>query len=110
MKFQKEIENYVLTKVVNKLEEHFGKLEVSRGREHDFLGMRIKFVANEVHISMKDYIWETIDMFPEPTNMKVTSPAKKDLNEINNKAEKLTKNKRELYHSIVAKLLWVMKR
>ena len=42
--------------------------------------------------------------------MKVTSPAKKNLLEINNKAEKLTKINSELYHSIVAKLLWVMKR
>jgi len=100
----------VLTKIINKLEEHFGKLEVSRGREHDFLGMRIKFVGNEVYISMKDYLREAIDMFPELTNMKITWPAKKDLNEIDNKAEKLTKNKRELYHSIVTKLLWVMKR
>ena len=99
-----------LTKVINKLEGHFGKLEISRGREHNFLGMRIKFIGNEVHISMKDYIREAIDIFPEPTNMKVTSPAKKNLFEINNKAEKLTKINSELYHSIVAKLLWVMKR
>ena len=62
---------------MNNLEEHFGKLEISRGREHDFLDMRIKFIGNEVHISMKDYIREAIDMFPEPTSMKVTSPAKK---------------------------------
>ena len=51
----------VLTKVINKLEGHFGKLEISRGREHNFLGMRIKFIGNEVHISMKDYIREAID-------------------------------------------------
>ena len=96
----------VLTKVINKLEGHFGKLEISRAREDDFLGMIIKFIGDEVYISIKD----SIDMFPEPTSMKVTSPAKKNLLEIKNKAEKLTKINSELYHSIVAKLLWVMKR
>ena len=60
----------VLTKVINKLEGHFGKLEISRGREHNFLGMRIKFIGDEVHISMTDFIREAIDMFPKPTSMR----------------------------------------
>ena len=40
----------------------------------------------------------------------VTSPATRRLREVNPKCEALSKEKKEAFHSIVAKLLWIMKR
>ena len=63
---------------------------------------------------MKDQLRETIDMFNNFEGNKieeiVSSPAQKHLRECNDKCHKLNGRKSELFHSIVAKLLWIMKR
>ena len=40
----------------------------------------------------------------------MTSPAQKHLMDVNEDADILDKEKKELFHSIIAKLLWIMKR
>ena len=48
--------------IINKLEEHFGKMTLTRGKEHVFLGMHIKYTdMGTVVVSMQRYLQEAID-------------------------------------------------
>lgn len=68
----------------------------------------------KVEIEMKDQLKETTEMFTDFEKNKidevVTSPAQKHLRECNEKCLKLEGAQSELFHSIVAKLSWIIKR
>ena len=54
----------VVDNVIKKIEDKFGKMTVTRGQDHVFVGMCIKFLKNsKVQICMKDYITERIEVF-----------------------------------------------
>jgi hypothetical protein len=96
---------------VTKIEERFGKMTVTRGREHVFLGMHIRFNEDgTATIRMKDYLKEAIEEFGEPIGNSAASPAKRDLFEIDADSDTLDKVKGEVFHSVAAKLLYVSKR
>ena len=63
---------------------------------------------------MKDQLRETIDMFVQNEGSKVTeevtSPARPRLRDVGTNCTPLCELKRDVFHSIVAKLLWIMKR
>ena len=51
----------VVTAILNKLEKRFGKLTITRGKQHTFLGMDINFIERgKVKISMTQYVLECI--------------------------------------------------
>ena len=101
----------VVTEVIEELEKHFGKMKVSRGREHTFLGMKIKFNENKtMSIDMTDYCKEAIADFPGKLRKSSTSPAKKQLFTVDEDSPKLSEQKAEIFHSIVMKLAFVAKR
>jgi hypothetical protein len=101
----------VVTDVIEKIENKFGKMTVTRGNEHIFLGMKITMNQNgTVTINMKDYVMEAIKECKDDISKSATTPAKKDLFETNDNSELLVKEKAELFHSVVAKLLYISKR
>ena len=101
----------VVTEVIKQLESHFGKMKVSRGREHTFLGMKIKFNDNKtMSIDMKDYCKEAIASFPGKLRKSSTSPSKKQLFTVDDTSPSLDKERAEVFHSIVMKLAYVAKR
>jgi hypothetical protein len=101
----------VVTDVINKIKEHFGDLVVSRGKEHTFLGMNITFRDDgSLQIEMKKYIEEAIESFGEDVSTNVSSAATKKLFGHDASAEVLDPKRADIFHSVVAKLLWVMKR
>ena len=105
----------VVTEVIELMKSHFGDLTVTRGNKHRFLGMNITLHPKQkIEIEMKDQLQEAIDMFGQNEGDKVTegvtSPATRQLREVNPKCEALSEEKKEAFHSIVAKLLWIMKR
>ena len=101
----------VNTEVLDKLTERFGKLDISRGKEHNFLGIDFKLIGNgKLEIGMVDYINEAIEAFGEEITGKVSSPAAKSLFNVDEFAKELSKEKGETFHSVVSKLLWVAKR
>jgi hypothetical protein len=109
------VDDKVVTRVIKKIESKFGKMTVTRGSKHTFLGMKIRFNKNKkLDIKMREYIEEAIDDFGENISRTATTPAKKDLfeidEEIDNESADLTNEKRETFHSVVAKLLYVSKR
>ena len=101
----------VVTEVIEKIEERFGKMTVTRGKEHVFLGMKIKLNDDKtVRIDMSEYVKEAIAESQEDVSKGSTTPASKNLFEINLESPKLNIEKAERFHSVVAKLLYTSKR
>ncbi|KAI2490768.1 Reverse transcriptase (RNA-dependent DNA polymerase) [Fragilaria crotonensis] len=51
----------VVTQVIEQIEDRFGKMTVTRGKEHTFLGMKILYKENgTAEITMRDYLEEAI--------------------------------------------------
>jgi hypothetical protein len=74
--------------------------------------MNISFNEEDgtANIKMKDYIKEAIAEFGEDITRMATAPAKKDLFKIDEESKDLTDPEKEVSHSIVAKLLYVLVR
>jgi hypothetical protein len=101
----------VVTHIIETIEARFGKMTVTRGKEHVFLGMDIKFHANgTVSVKMKEYIKEAIADFGDDITRTAATPAKKNLFDIDETADPLSRKDGEIFHSVVAKLLYVSKR
>ena len=91
----------VVTSILNKIEEHFPGLEITRGRNHDFLGMNLDFKDNgTVAIHMKDHIKEAIEQFKkiEKIDIQVSSPANGKLFQVSDDTVPLSKKRKK--HSI----------
>ena len=59
---------------------------------------------------MEDQLMEAIELFGEELEGEVTSPAQHRLFQVNKDAEQLDKNNQESFHSVTAKLLYLVKR
>jgi hypothetical protein len=84
-----------------------GKMKVSQGKVHTFLGMTLNFTTpGEVIISMFDYIDELLNAFEkaEPS-IKGTksSAAPSDLFKIDKDCEKLHPSKAVVFHNLTAR-------
>jgi hypothetical protein len=105
------VDHNVVTEIIAKIEIRFGKVTVTRGKEHIFLGMKITLRADKtVKINMEDYVKEAIVDSLEDVSVGATTPAHKNLFDINPESTPLDKVKAERFHSIVAKLLYISKR
>jgi hypothetical protein len=96
-------------------EDGSGKMTVSRGKVHEYLGMKIDYShPGIVIISMFDYIIEIINTFDkaDPRYKKGTkkSAAPDNLFTVNKDCKKLDKTRSERFHQIVAKTLYATKR
>ena len=100
----------VVSKVIQTMKKHFGDLKVSRGKKHTFLGMNIEILDKKIQIDMREQLQEAIGMFPGNTSMKVSSPASRYLFQVDDNAKQLDKRQSEIFHSVVAKLLFISKR
>jgi hypothetical protein len=101
----------VVTNVIKQIEAKFGKMTVTRGKQHVFLGMKLTLNDNAtVKIEMNEYVKEAIVDFGENVTKPASTPAKKNLFEVNNQSPSLSKPLAERFHSVVAKLLYISKR
>jgi hypothetical protein len=104
-------DSQAVSHVIQKIEARFGEMAVTRGKEHVFLAMNISFHNDgTASIVMKDFIKEAIAHFGEDITRSATTPAKRNLFEIKENGVPLTDADREIFHSVVAKLLYVSKR
>jgi Reverse transcriptase (RNA-dependent DNA polymerase) len=102
---------HVVTKVVKAIEESFGTMTVTRGTKHTFLGMDIEFNNDgTVSMVMNSYIIEAVNDFAEDVSSPAATPCGKGLFNIDPASEALATEKAELFHSIVAKLLYISSR
>ena len=105
----------IVTQVIDLMKEHFGDLTVTRGNKHRFLGMNITInKGKSIEIEMKEQLLNVIEMFTladgQDVDGIVTSPAQRHLKEVNPDYKPLSPDKADILHSIVAALLWIMKR
>jgi Histone chaperone involved in gene silencing len=101
----------VVTQVIGMIEKKFGKMKVSRGKTHEFLGMKIALRDNKtVSIDMKDYVKKAIDEFPVDIVKNASTPANRFLFEVREDVPKLDDHRKEIFHSTVARLLYICKR
>jgi hypothetical protein len=100
----------VVKDIISKIEGRYGKMVVTYGAKHTYVGMDIKYCKNgEVQIIMDTYLGEAIVEFPEDCTATASTPAATYLFEVND-CPNLSKPKRKILHSITAKLLFVTKR
>ena len=98
----------VVTAIIEKIEERFGKMTVVRGKEHVFLGMNIRYTDNGTAIvTMKDYLNEAIEESGLEITAEAATPAKRDLFEVDPNEKPLSRERSERFHSVTAKLLYV---
>ena len=100
------VEPKVVNKVIKMIEGKFGKMPQTRGDKHDFLGMNINLKDKKVKISMKKHIQKTTNTFMDDITRNVASPVTNYLFKTR-KVAKLSKEKSENFHSVVASLLFI---
>ena len=101
----------VVDNILSSLESRFGKMSIKRGKEHTFVGMNISFLeGGKVKIVMNDYIKECMEVYGEEKIKNRKTPAGDDLFDIDEKSDGLNKENSDIFHHIVAKLLFVSKR
>ena len=84
--------------MIETIAEHFGNLTVSRGQKHKFLGTDIEFLADgKLYLFTKEYIKEPIGLFGEDLSAKLSSPANKGLQNIDENLTRLEKKMRTPY-------------
>jgi hypothetical protein len=95
-------------------EDGSGKMSVSRGKIHTYLGMTLDFTTRgQVKITMIDYVQEIVDAFDkaDPSGVGIkTSAAPSNLFTVDEDCEKLEPKKAQQFHHIVAKTLYATKR
>jgi hypothetical protein len=102
------VEYDVVTEVLETIEKHFGKMIITRGKKHSFLGMDIDILEDKkLKILMKAHIEEAINNLNEEITRTAPTPARKDLFEIDKKSERLSDSDAENFHSVVVLLLFI---
>jgi hypothetical protein len=84
-------------------------MTVTRGREHVFLGMHVKYTEKNTAIItiMKDYLREAIAESELGIKRQAATPATRELFEENESAARLSAHRADVLYRIVAKLLYV---
>ena len=96
------------------MEKSFGELVIYCGKKHTFIGIDIPINNDKtIKVEMKDQLNKVIYAFiiygGETITELVTSPAQTYLRIGNKECKKLIRKKRELFHTVVAKLLYTTK-
>ena len=101
----------VLDRVIKRIERKFGKMTVTRGDNHTYFGMKLRFPGDgRVWINMRQYIEEAIEVFGQPLTRSAATPAMKGSFDVEDESKPLSEKKKERFVSVVMQLLWVGKR
>jgi len=108
------IDKKVIEDIIKLLNEKFGReslLTTTRGRVLEYLGMTLDYsTKGKVKISMYNYIDKLLMELPSDMNGGVKTPAESHLFNVNKDAKKLQEDKAQLFHHLVAKLLYLLHR
>jgi len=86
-------------------------LTESRGKEHDYLGMRFDFSKDgEVSIDMIEYIKSMIAEMPEEMKGKAATPAADHLFKVSDEPVPIEADKADVFHRIVMQLQYLSQR
>jgi hypothetical protein len=105
----------VVEDILRELNKTFGveaPLTVSRGKQHEYLGMKINYsVDGKVIFSMPDLTKEVLKQIPKDLQTGPSStPAANHLFQVNRSAAKLNTENKDLFHRMTAQLLYLSKR
>ena len=104
----------VVEDIIKKLTDKFGQdspLTVSRGRVLEYLGMKIDYrKKGKVTFSMEEYVDKLLKDAPYDMQGIARTPAAVHLFNINDGANKLPEEKAQLFHHVVAQLLYLCRR
>ena len=105
---------FEITRLANYLKDEYGKVKVSRGRKHDFLGMDLDFnaVPDAMQVSMIPYLNGMLRKFPEELKGSASTPAADHLFKVRpeNEATYLPEEMAQVFHRTTAQLLFVAQR
>jgi len=108
------VEKKVVHHVINNLNKKFGEyspLSTSRGKKLECLGMTLDYMTKgKITLSMYEYIDKMLTELPSDMNGVSKVPAAGHLFNINPDATKLQEDKAQLFHHLVAKLLYLCRR
>ena len=103
----------IVEETLDELNKEFGELApmtITRGNDHEYLGVNIKYLKRKVQMSMKKYIKEMLQELPKDMDGTAATPAAKHLFEVNEECKKLPEKQAMMFHHYVAKLLFLCKR
>lgn len=108
------VDKTVVDEFIEWIQEKYGdvtKVKPSRGKKHDYLGMKFDYSeSGAIKIDMADYIEKMIEEFPAKEELGIANaktPAAEYLFKINKNGVKLDSKKKEIFHTTVAKALFV---
>jgi hypothetical protein len=103
------VDPVVVSMIIEKIKDFFGKMNVTRGPDRVFLGMNIHYDkdAGTTTIKMRDYLTEAIADSQLDISRSAATPANNDLFELSKSAVPLSKAGEEVFHGVVTKLLYV---
>ena len=87
-------------------------MKVSHGKLHDYLGMQLDFsTQRQVSVMMNPHIQAMLDEYyvHDSTRMTAKTPAAEHLFQVDEKATPLCKKGANIFHTFVAKALFLMK-
>ena len=70
------MEPKVVSEIIKAIEDKFGKMTVTQGKKHSYVGLEIEIVDKEVKICTKAHITESFNMFGEDVSTPAVTPAK----------------------------------
>ena len=106
-----EIDHFL--KCVQETYRSIAEVKSTRGKIHDYLGMKLDFsIDGQVTIDMKDNVTTMIESFPKDVLLKgkVASPWTDSLFKVDQKSKLLDKLKLEQFHTTTAQALFLCKR
>jgi hypothetical protein len=94
---------------MNQTYAQIGELKSTCGSRHDYLGMTLDYgVPGQVTIDMVNYVKLMVSFFPDKLEKpKVSAPWTNNLFIVNEKSPFLSKDKSELFYTIIAKGLFL---
>ena len=105
------VDSEVVTEILETMKKRFGDLKIIRGKKHTFLGINFEFTDDKIlAIDMIEQLEESITLFGEAIYGNVTSCAAKGLTTIDASSPLMDTKRANIFHSVVAKLLFIAKR
>jgi len=108
------MEKKVVDDIIDHLSNKFGKegpLTSASGKILKYLGMTLDYTSkNKVKISMYEYLDKLLTELPTDMNGTAKTPAANHLFNVNPDAKKLPEATAQLFHHLVAKLLYISQR
>ena len=105
------VDETVDREVAARLSETYGEMELRTGDRLEYCGITLDYgEEGAVKIGAEAHIDEAIEQFGEEILTHYKTPAAAHLFTVNAECPKLNEDRRQLFHSVFAKLLWVGKK